>query len=121
MVIGEINSSTQHLQQFRLQENSTQSQVMIRRKENDVHSLIAKLEKAPTKMEIENVLSKLNEGLNETQTSIRYKLHEKLNELYVSIVDAETEEVIQEVPPKKLLDIYAFVAESLGLIVDHKI
>ncbi len=48
-------------------------------------------------------------------------MHEKLHEYYVTVVDAKTNETVKEIPPKKLLDIYAVMLESIGLIVDHRI
>jgi len=48
-------------------------------------------------------------------------MHEKLGEYYVQIIDEETKEVIREVPPKKMLDLYAAMAERIGLIINEKI
>jgi len=70
-----------------------------------------------TKELVEN----LNKFLHPIQTSLHFELHEKLNEYYVTIIDSNTKEVVREIPPKKLLDIYASLAEQLGLIVDKKI
>lgn len=73
------------------------------------------------KEKIEEVVNGLNHFLEPSQTSVRFKLHEKLNEYYVVIVNDNTEEVIKEIPAKKLLDTYAAMAEHLGLLVDRKI
>ncbi|TCT20443.1 flagellar protein FlaG [Melghiribacillus thermohalophilus] len=73
------------------------------------------------KEEAKNIVDGLNEFLAPSRTSIQFQFHEKLNEYYVTIVDTESKEVIREIPPKKLLDIYAAMAEFMGLIVDKKI
>lgn len=73
------------------------------------------------KEEAQNIVDGLNEFLAPSRTSIQFQFHEKLNEYYVTIVDTESKEVIKEIPPKKLLDIYAAMAEFMGLIVDKKI
>jgi flagellar protein FlaG len=73
------------------------------------------------KEKLEEVVSGLNSFLQPTHTSIRFKLHEKLNKYYVVIVNDDTEEVVKEIPAKKLLDTYAAMAEHLGLLVDRKI
>lgn len=73
------------------------------------------------KQKVEEVVKGLNNFLEPAHTSMRFKLHEKLNEYYVTIVNDNTDEVIKEIPSKKLLDTYAAMAEHLGLLVDKKI
>ncbi|WP_338655575.1 flagellar protein FlaG [Sporosarcina psychrophila] len=63
----------------------------------------------------------MNTFLESANTQLRFKFHEKLNEYYVTIVDSTTDEVIREIPSKKLLDIYAAMREFVGLLVDRKI
>jgi flagellar protein FlaG len=73
------------------------------------------------KENIDEIVKGLNEFLQPAHTSIRFELHEKLNEYYVTVVDDRTHEVIKEIPSKKLLDIYAAMTEFLGIVVDKKI
>lgn len=54
-------------------------------------------------------------------TSIKFELHDKLDRYYVSVIDKNTDEVIKEIPPKKMLDMYAAMAEFMGFIVDEKV
>lgn len=63
-------------------------------------------------------MNKFLEGVN---TQLRFKLHDELNEYYVAIVDPKTDEVVREVPSKKLMDIYAAMKEFVGLLIDRKI
>ena len=63
----------------------------------------------------------INKFLETANTQLRFKFHEKLNEYYVTIVDSSTDEVIREIPSKKLLDIHAEMREFVGLLVDRKI
>jgi flagellar protein FlaG len=73
------------------------------------------------KEKLEEVVKGLNEFLQPSHTSIKFELHDELKEYYVQIVDERTNEVIREIPPKKLLDMYAAMMEFVGLIVDKKI
>jgi flagellar protein FlaG len=73
------------------------------------------------KEKVKEIVKGLNDFLQPAHTSIKFKLHEKLNEYYVTIVDDITNEVVKEIPAKKLLDTYADMAEHLGLLVDKKI
>lgn len=63
----------------------------------------------------------MNTFLGSANTQLRFQFHEKLNEYYVTIVDSQTDEVIREIPSKKLMDIHAAMREFVGLLVDQKI
>jgi flagellar protein FlaG len=67
------------------------------------------------------VTDSMNTFLESANTQLRFKFHEKLNEYYVTIVDSKTDEVIREIPSKKLMDIHAAMREFVGLLVDRKI
>ncbi|WP_066192338.1 MULTISPECIES: flagellar protein FlaG [Gracilibacillus] len=71
--------------------------------------------------QLNGMVEGLNSFLESTQTSIRYELHEKLDRYFVKIVDQDTEEVVREIPPEKMLDVYASMFEYMGFIVDKKI
>ena len=63
----------------------------------------------------------MNSFLESANTQLRFKFHDELNEYYVTIVNSNTDEVIREIPSKKLLDIHAAMREFVGLLVDQKI
>ena len=63
----------------------------------------------------------MNAFLGSANTQLRFQFHEKLNEYYVTVVDSNTDEVIREIPSKKLMDIHAAMREFVGLLVDQKI
>lgn len=71
--------------------------------------------------ELNDKMDGINKFLKSSNTNLKFNLHEDLNEYYVTIIDVETDEVIKEIPPKKLLDIYAAMKEALGLFIDKKI
>jgi flagellar protein FlaG len=73
------------------------------------------------KEKMEEVVQGINNFLQPVNTSIKFELHEKLHDYYVTIVDDKTKEVIREIPSKKLLDTYANMMEFVGLLVDKKI
>lgn len=75
----------------------------------------------PTKDKMNKMIEGMNEFIKPTHTSLKFMLHDKLNEYYVEVVDSQTNKVIKEIPPKKFLDMYASMLESVGLLVDHKI
>ena len=75
----------------------------------------------PSKEQLEKAVKGINDFIETSNTHIQFKLHEKLNEYYVTVVDNDTKEVVREIPSKKVLDVYAAMTEFIGLIVDKKI
>lgn len=69
---------------------------------------------------LENKIENINQFIANKETNLRFQLHDKLNKYYVQIVDSTSNEVIKEIPEKKFLDMYASMAELVGLFVDEK-
>lgn len=77
-------------------------------------------QQALTKEKTEKVMNSMNDFLKNSNTHLKFNFHDGLHEYYVTIVDDVTNEVIREIPPKKLLDMYAAMTDYLGLLVDRK-
>ena len=60
---------------------------------------------------------KAAEGHN---TYLDFSIHEKTKQIMVKVVNAETGEVIREIPPEQNLDFLARVWEKIGILVDEK-
>jgi flagellar protein FlaG len=73
-----------------------------------------------SKEQLEREIENLNKFVQTSQTHLKFTLHEVLNEYYVQIVDDQTNEVIREVPSKKILDMVAKFHELIGLLIDEK-
>jgi flagellar protein FlaG len=74
-----------------------------------------------SKETVKHHINTLNTYLEPSQTSLKFQLHDKLNEYYVQVIDTKTDEIIKEIPSKKFLDRYTATAELLGFMVDQKI
>ena len=70
---------------------------------------------------LKKIVKGLNDFLQPTNTHIKFQLHEELNEYYVTVVDDQTNEVIKEIPSKKVLDMYSEMTEFMGILFDKKI
>lgn len=70
---------------------------------------------------VKKMTDSLNKLLETTSTKLRYQYHEKLDKYYVTLVDSQTDEVVREIPNKKLMDIYATMLDFVGILVDEKI
>ncbi|RYG74395.1 flagellar protein FlaG [Lentibacillus lipolyticus] len=63
----------------------------------------------------------LNEFAKPLRTKLKFEFHEKLDDYYVTVINKDTDEVIKEIPPKKMLDMYAAMAEFVGILTDEKV
>ncbi|WP_226580597.1 flagellar protein FlaG [Halobacillus litoralis] len=75
----------------------------------------------PSNEKIQQITDSMNTILESLKTSLRFQFHDKLGEYYVTVVNNDTNEVVKEIPPKKMLDLYASIEESIGIMVDQKI
>ncbi|WP_374967610.1 flagellar protein FlaG [Lysinibacillus sp. RS5] len=74
-----------------------------------------------TKEKLHQAVETVNEFLQINHSSSKFVLHEGLDRYFVQVVDAQTEEVVKEIPPRKLLDAFYEMQKLLGMIVDEKI
>ncbi|MFP7470742.1 flagellar protein FlaG [Niallia taxi] len=77
--------------------------------------------KEKERKDLESLINSMNEFIQPAHTSLKFQLHDKLEEYYVQVINDDTKEVIREIPSEKMLDIYAAMKEYLGLMVDEKI
>lgn len=73
------------------------------------------------KEKAKDMVDNMNKFLDSATSQLKFQFHEGLNEYYVTVIDSETDEVIREIPSKKLMDIHAAMREFVGLLVDRKI
>lgn len=73
-----------------------------------------------TKNQVKKLVNEANKVLQPEVTELKYVYFDKLQTYYVQLQDVNTHQVIREIPPKKFMEMYAAIAEKLGLIVnDH--
>lgn len=77
-------------------------------------------EKDNNEKEIKNAVNKINKFLEGEGTHVNYQKHEVLNQMVITVVDNKTNEVIKEIPSKKILDMVAKMCEMAGILVDKK-
>lgn len=80
----------------------------------------SEVEHAPTAEKAKKMTESLNKFLESSSTELRFKFHDELKEYYVTVVNSK-DEVIREIPSKKLMDIFAAMQDFLGILVDRKI
>ncbi|MER2261222.1 MAG: flagellar protein FlaG [Psychrobacillus sp.] len=72
-------------------------------------------------VKVKKMTDSMNKFLESTMTELRFKYHDELETYYVTLIDSKTDEVVREIPSKKLMDMYAAMCEFVGLFVDKKI
>jgi flagellar protein FlaG len=77
-------------------------------------------ERIISKTELSKEIDGINKWLQTTSTHVKFTLHEELNEYYVQVINDQTQEVIREIPSKKMMDMVAKFHEMVGLLVDEK-
>lgn len=74
-----------------------------------------------SKGKLQEAVDSINEFLYTQQKTSKFVFHEGLDKYYVKLVDAETDEVIKEIPPEQLLNAFYEMKKLAGMIVDEKI
>ncbi|KGR76467.1 flagellar protein FlaG [Ureibacillus sinduriensis] len=74
-----------------------------------------------TEEKLKQAVDSLNEFMEINHNSSKFVYHEGLDRYFVQVVNKDTEEVIKEIPPKKLLDAFYEMQKMVGMIVDEKI
>jgi len=75
---------------------------------------------AVSEAEVIRAIEQANEAFRIVNTRFEFSIHEGTKEIMVKIIDEETEEVIREIPPEKILDLIAKIWELAGILVDER-
>jgi len=67
------------------------------------------------------IIEKANKNFTAYDRRFEFSIHEATKQIMVKVIDANTDEVIRELPPEKVLDMVAAMWEVAGIIVDRKI
>ena len=69
---------------------------------------------------LDKAINKANSTMKAQNRYMVFRVHEKTKDIMVKVIDSETHEVVREIPPEKLLDMFANMLEMAGLIVDER-
>lgn len=75
-------------------------------------------EHAASEASINDAVSKAN--LKMEHTRCEYSYHKETNRVSIKVLNADTDEVIREIPPEKSLDMLQKMWEMAGILVDEK-
>lgn len=61
-----------------------------------------------------------SENLKPYGSKLEFSIHEKTGDVMIKVVDSITDELIREIPPRKIIDMLASMLERAGLLVDKR-
>ena len=65
-------------------------------------------------------IEKANRAISGANRKFEFSIHEKTKEIMIKVIDSDTNEVVREIPPEKILDMVAKMWEMAGIIVDER-
>ena len=111
------------VQLTKAQETNTKDTVKIDVKDNVKISQISEFEKRELPISerlVINAIEKANKAIEGSNRKFEFSIHEGTKEIMVKVLDSETNEVVREIPPEKILDLVAKMWEMAGIVVDER-
>lgn len=69
---------------------------------------------------LQQAIDESNKLLFSNNRRFEFRMHERTKHVMVKLVDKETDEVIKEIPPEKILDLIASIWDLVGILVDER-
>lgn len=95
-------------------------QVTLKNKKHEMFSSMGENYESNKKENYLELVEEASEALEQVNTSLTFRIHKGTGRPLIQLVELDTEEVIREIPPEKMLDVLAGIWEWAGLIVDRK-
>lgn len=70
--------------------------------------------------ELNQEVDQLNSAMEFLNRKFHFQIHEQTQRVIVQVLNSETGEVVNEIPPEKFLDMLANMGKAIGIIVDQK-
>lgn len=78
-----------------------------------------RLEHEVNKEYLDKIALEAREAMQRVNTHLTFKVHEGTGRTLVQLVEKETNEVIREIPPEKMLDVIAGIWKWSGITLDR--
>ena len=70
--------------------------------------------------DLEQAIEDTNRVLFDRDDRFEFQIHERTGRMMVKLIDNETDEIIKEIPPEKILDLVASIWDLVGILVDER-
>ena len=101
--------------------NVSNGEMKLHRQEKQIEEQKHIEEKKFSEEDVIGIIEKANKNFIAYDRRFEFSIHEVTKQIMVKVIDANTDEVIRELPPEKLLDMVAALWEVAGILVDRKI
>jgi len=71
--------------------------------------------------QIESATDKLNRLMGLIDKRLRFDLHKESDQIMVRVIDQDTEDVLKEMPPQRVIELLNSLTDIAGLLVDQKV
>src|SRR5699024_12309199 len=116
MTVGKLDSDSPALTSIQLK--GQRNKIDTNKPSNEENLLESQKDVVHVK-EVETIVEQMNGLMEHTRKNVKFMFHEDLEKYYVTIVNQQTDEVIKEIPPKKMIEMYAEMAEMMGVVRDE--
>ncbi|MGB2553090.1 MULTISPECIES: FlaG family protein [unclassified Campylobacter] len=103
---AQAHTQTREVEQTHLQQNSAQNNLSI-----DNEDLAKRLNEAT---------EKLNRQMEALDTNVRFAYNDKINSLYVNVMEVKTGEVIRKIPSEQVMKLSEYFREAVGVLFDKE-
>jgi flagellar protein FlaG len=83
--------------------------------------MVSQSERGLSTEEIEQIVSELNNFIQIFNTKIAFEIDKETKKTVLKIIDAQSNEIIRQIPPEELLAISKRISELLGLIINARV
>lgn len=73
-----------------------------------------------TEEDLEKAIEKGNQSFKPHNRRLEFEPHDRTDRMMVKVVDTNTDEVIREIPPEKIIDMVADMLEMAGILIDER-
>lgn len=70
--------------------------------------------------ELQRAIDETNHMIFNDDNRFEFKIHERTGRIMVKLINKETDEVVKEIPPEKILDLVASIWDLVGILVDER-
>lgn len=73
-----------------------------------------------TEAQVIEAIEHANNAFRIVNTRFEFSIHEETKAIMVKVIDEDTQELIREIPPERILDLVAKMWELAGIILDER-
>lgn len=69
---------------------------------------------------LKSIINDTNNKIKPTRTRCEFSYHKEINRVSIKVMDADTDDIIREIPPEETMEMLQKLWEVAGLLVDEK-